>query len=118
MKLKLTIVLSVLFVMVPVATPKGASQGLTFSVQCDAADSCVVTASGLGANASYQLEVSDSCGAQVYTNAVNASSTGTLNHTLVPAESPGCHVTGWTFSLFTIGRRPSQVATFVASDPN
>lgn len=118
MKLKLTIVLSVLFVMVPIATPKGASQGLTFSVQCNAADSCVVTASGLGANASYRLEVSDGCGALVYTNAVNASGTGTLNDTVVPAEPLGCDVTGWTFSLFTIGRKPSQVASFVASDPN
>lgn len=118
MKLKIVIVLSVLAVIVPVAAPKGASTALTFSVSCNAADSCLVTGSGFGANASYQLEVTDSCGARLFNSALNASGTGTLNYTVVVGGSSGCTVTGWTFSLFTIGRKSSHVATFIASDPD
>ena len=104
--------------MVPIAAPKGTSTMLTFSVSCNASDSCLVTGSGLAKSASYQLEVTDSCGALLHSGAVNTSGTGTLDYTVVAGESAGCSVTGWTFSLFTIGRKPSQVATYLASDPD
>jgi hypothetical protein len=116
MKTKIAIVLSVLFVAVPMATPKATSTGLKFSVNCVAADSCTITASGLAASTSYQLGVADSCGALLLQNNVTTSGAGALNITFNPGESSGCNVTGWTFSLFTIGRRPSQVATFHVSD--
>jgi hypothetical protein len=116
MKTKLAIVLSVLFVTVPMATPKATSTGLKFSVSCDGADSCTITGSGLAANTTYQLDVADSCGSIVLHNNVSTSSAGSLNATLTVSESFGCDATGWTFSLFTIGRRSSRVATAIVAD--
>ena len=116
MKTKIAIVLSVLFVAVPMATPKATSTGLQFSVSCAGADSCTITGSGLAANATYQLDVADSCGSIVLHNNVSTNGAGSLNTTLTVAESFGCDATGWTFSLFTIGRRSSRVATTIVAD--
>ena len=116
MKTKIAIALSILFVTVPMATPKGTSAGLKFSVSCAGADSCTITGSGLAANTTYQLDIADSCGSIVLHNNVSTSSAGALNATLTVSESFGCDVTGWTFSLFTIGKRSSQVATAIVAD--
>lgn len=116
MKTKIAIVLSVMFVAVPMATPKATSTGLKFSVSCDGADSCAVTGSGLAASTTYQLNVTDSCGSIVLYNNVTTSGAGVLNTTVPVGESFGCDATGWTFSLFTIGRRPSRVATIIVAD--
>jgi hypothetical protein len=116
MKTKIAIVLSVLFVAVPMATPKATSTGLKFSASCDGADSCTITGSGLTPSTTYQLDVADSCGSIVLYNNVTTSGAGALNTIVTVGESFGCNVTGWTFTLFTIGRRPSQVATTVVAD--
>jgi hypothetical protein len=116
MKTKIAIVLSVLFVTVPMATPKATSTGLKFSVSCDGADSCTITGSGLTPSTTYQLNVADSCGSIVLYNNVSTNGAGALNTTVTVGESFGCDVTGWTFSLFTIGRRPSRVATLLVAD--
>jgi hypothetical protein len=116
MRPKILIVLGVLFAAVSMQAAR--STALKFSVVCNAPDSCTVTGSGLGANASYQLGVSDSCGTFMFGSAVNANSTGALSITVTPGESAGCDVKGWTFTLSTIGRRSTQVATFFASDPD
>ena len=116
MKTKLAIVVSILFVAVPIATPKGAPSGVTFSVSCDAADSCKVSASGLAANSSYQLDVTDSCGILNYSSAQNTNSSGAFSTTFTAGESAGCNVTGWTFTLSTIGKRSSRVATLFVND--
>jgi hypothetical protein len=108
------IAVSVLFVTVSLMDARGT--GPKLSVQCNAADSCTVTASGLGANTSYQLDVTDSCGATLYTSAENSNSAGALSTTITAGESSGCAVTSWTFYLYTIGRRPSQVAIYVVKD--
>jgi hypothetical protein len=118
MKTKIAIVLSVLFVTVPMAMPKGSSSTVKFSVICGAADSCTITGSGLAANTTYQLNVADSCGSIVLYNNVSTSGAGALSTTVTVGESFGCDATGWTFSLFTIGRRSSQVATFTVTDPD
>jgi hypothetical protein len=117
MRPKILIVLGVLFA-AAVSMEAAKSTGLKFSVLCNAKDSCTVTGSGFAPNASYQLGVSDNCGVFLFGSAVNTSSTGTLDVTISPGESSGCDVSGWTFGLATIGRKPSQVATFVASDPD
>jgi hypothetical protein len=116
MKTKIAIALSILFVTVPMATPRATSTGLTFSVSCGAADSCTITGSGLIPSTTYQLDIADSCGSIVLHNNVSTSSAGALNTTLTIGESFACDVTGWTFSLFTIGRRSSRVATTIVAD--
>jgi|SRR5579863_72558 len=114
MRPKLLIVLGVLIAAASIAPAK--STAVKFSVVCNAADSCTVTGSGLAANASYQLDVSDNCGGFIFGSAVNASSTGALSVTVTLEESASCDAKSWTFTLSTIGRRPSQVATYVVSD--
>jgi hypothetical protein len=116
MKTKIAILLSILFVTGPMATPKATSTGLKFSVNCGAADSCTITGSGLSPSTTYQLDIADSCGSIVLHNNVSTSSAGSLNITLTVAESFGCDVTGWTFSLSTIGKRSSRVATAIVAD--
>jgi len=116
MRPKILIVLGVLFAAVSMQAAR--SSALKFSVLCNGADSCTVTGSGFAPNASYQLDVSDNCGAFIFGSAVNASSTGALSVTITPEETASCNTKSWTFTLFTIGRRPSRVATFVASDPD
>jgi hypothetical protein len=117
MRPKILIVLAVLFAAVSIA-PAKSTTALKFSVLCNAGDSCTVTGSGFAPKASYQLGVSDNCGAFLFGSAVNTSNTGNLSVTISPGESSGCNVSGWTFTLFTMGHKPSQVATFVASDPD
>jgi uncharacterized membrane protein YhfC len=116
MRPKILIVLGVLFAAVSMQAARSAA--LKFSVLCNTADSCTVTGSGFAPKASYQLGVSDNCSVFLFGSAVNTSNTGNLSLTISPGESSGCDVKGWTFTLFTIGRKPSQVATFVASDPD
>jgi hypothetical protein len=118
MKTKIAIVLSVLFVAVPMAMPKGSPSTVKFSVYCDGADSCTVTGSGLTPSTTYQIYVADNCGGVVLQNNVTTNGAGALNTTSTIGESVGCDVSGWTFSLFTIGRRSSQVATFTVTDPD
>jgi hypothetical protein len=116
-KIKIAVALGVLFALVPMAAPKGRSQGLSFFASCDSTDTCTVTGSGLAASTSYVLTVTDSCNVQVHSTSVNANSSGVLNTILGGvAESGGCNVTGWTFTLSTGGKRPAVVATYFASD--
>lgn len=116
MKTKIAIVLSVMFAAVPIATPKGAPSGMIFSVSCFAADSCTVSGSGLAANSSYQLDVTDSCSILNYSSAENTNSSGAFSTTFTAGESGGCNVTGWTFTLSTIGKRSTRVATRFVND--
>jgi hypothetical protein len=117
-KIAITVAVCALFVAVPSATLKGAKPaGLKFSVSCGANDACTLTGSGF-APGSYAMDVTDSCGLQVVTNSsVNADSAGNINTVVSPGE-PSCPGnTGWTFTLFTLGKRGgSQVATFTATD--
>jgi hypothetical protein len=116
MKTKIAIVLSVLFAAAPIAMPKGAPTGVKFSVSCVAADSCTVIGSGLAPNSSYQLDITDSCGILSYSSAENTNSAGAISITVTAAESTGCNVSGWTFTLSTIGKRSSRVATLFVYD--
>lgn len=117
MKIKLAVALGVLFALAPLAAPKGRAQGLTFSAVCDTADNCTVSGSGLTASTSYVLTVTDSCNALITATSVNTNGSGVLNTLLNGvAESSGCNVTGWTFTLSTGGRRSSVVASFFAVD--
>ena len=120
--MKTAFVLVAMFAIVPLAWPKGAPgggpTGPTFSVSCDASDYCFGTGSGLAPSSTYTLEVSDSCGATVLRNNVNTSATGGLGFGFYAGESGGCASTGWTFTLWTAGRRSSLVATYTAADPD
>ena len=100
MKIQIAVAVSVLFALVPMAAPKGRSQGLSFFASCDITDTCTVTGSGLAASTSYMLTVTDSCNVEVHSTNVNANSSGMLNTILGGvAESYGCNSTGWTFTL-------------------
>ena len=117
MKIKIAVALGVLFALAPLAAPKGRTQGLTFSASCDTTDTCTVTGSGLAASTGYILDLVDSCGASAYRSDVNTNSSGVLNIVLSGVyESSGCNVTGWTFTLATLGKRAAVVATYFASD--
>ena len=117
MKLKIGVALGVLVALVPMAAPKGRPQGLSFFASCDSTDACTVTGSALAASTSYMLTVTDSCNVEVHSTSVNTNSSGVLNTVLNGvAESSGCNVTGWTFTLSTGGKRSTVVATYFASD--
>jgi hypothetical protein len=117
MKNKIAVALGFLFALAPLAAPKGRAQVVSFSASCDAADSCIVTGSGLAANTSYILNVADSCGAPVRSTALNTDSSGMLNAVFgVVYESFACDATGWTFTLSTSGRKSAVVATYFAAD--
>jgi hypothetical protein len=119
MKIKIAAAVGVFFALVTMAAPKGRSQGPSFFASCDSTDTCTVTGSGLAASASYFLTVTDSCNVQVHSTSVNTNSSGVLNTILAGvAESGGCNVTGWTFTLSTGGKRSAVVATYFASDPD
>lgn len=122
-KIALAVALVALFVAVPGATLKAAKPAsLTFSVGCDTNDVCQLNGSGFGASTSYKLVVTDSCGGNAYTNDVSTDSSGgfttapavPLSVSLYDGSCPSN--TGWTFTLSTLGRRSSQVATFTATD--
>jgi hypothetical protein len=116
-KLKIAVALGVLVALAPMAAPKGRPQGLSFFASCDSTDACTVTGSGLAASTSYMLTVTDSCNVEVHSTSVNTNSSGVLNTVLNGvAESSGCNVTGWTFTLSTGGKRSTVVATYFASD--
>ena len=119
MKIQIAVAVGVLFALVPMAAPKGRTPSSSFFASCDITDACIVTGSGLGASTSYMLTVTDSCNVQVHSTSVNTNSSGVLNTILAGvAESYGCNVTGWTFTLSTGGKRSTVVATYFASDPD
>lgn len=117
-KIALAVALGALFVAVPGAAPKGKPAGLSFSVLC-ANDVCALTGSGLAASTSYLLDVTDSCNVSVHANSVNTDAGGNLIGPAVSpgipiAQSSGCNVAGWTFTLSTLGKRSTVVASFIA----
>ena len=120
MKVKIAIaaVLCALFVAVPSATSKGKPAGLSLGAFCDNNDACVLTGSGFAANTSYALDVTTSCGGlPVLTTSVNADSTGAINTTILNVGEGGCSGnSGWTFTLSTLGKRSSTVASATAAD--
>ena len=119
MKIKIAVALSILFALVPMASPKGRAEALSFFASCDITDTCTVTGSGLAASTSYILTVTDSCNVQIISTSISTNSSGMLNSILGGiAESCGCNSTGWTFTLSTGGRRSAVVATYFASDPD
>jgi hypothetical protein len=119
-RIKFATALCVLFALAPLASPKGArTPALSLVANCDAADTCTLSASGLSASTSYVLHVADSCGGTVISTSVNSSSSGALSLVFYGVgESAGCNATGWTFSLFTGGKRSSLVASTTAVDPD
>jgi hypothetical protein len=119
MKIKIAVAVGVLFALVPMAAPRGRTPSSSFFASCDSTDTCTVTGSGLAASTSYFLTVADSCNVEVHSTSVNTNSSGVLNTVLSGvAESYGCNVTGWTFTLSTGGKRSAVVATYFASDPD
>lgn len=128
MKTKLTVgigmMVALLFVLVPNAAPKGRVHGaaIVLSATCSAtgnrADQCLVTATGLAANTSYLLFVTDTCGG-IYQTDITADSSGSISQQYnMPGEDSNCITVGWTFTLSTGGRRSEIVATTSASDPS
>jgi len=105
-KIAFAVVLSVLFVAVPSATPKGkpAPAALTLTVGCSEpvqdlaglgdADTCLITASNLPL-ATYKIVVTDSCGF-----IFASDEPPNFNVTIYP---PDC-ASGLTISLFTLGK--------------
>jgi hypothetical protein len=126
-KIALAVMLGVLFVAVPSATPKGKPpSGLTLGVVCTSTggpepgemDACAVTATGL-ASETYLLVATDSCGLVEYVSHFNpVAGTINVNVNLSDPICPGN--TGWTFNLYLIGHKgaPTLVATTWAADPD
>jgi hypothetical protein len=119
-RIKIATTLCVLFALAPLASPKGTrTPTLSLVASCNASDTCTLSASGLGASTSYVLNVTDSCGGTVISTSVNSSSSGNVSLVFYGVgESAGCNATGWTFSLFTGGKRSSLVASTTAVDPD
>ena len=118
MKIKIVLALVALCAAVPVASPKGPAVKTSFGAVCDGYDICTVTGSGFAANTTYSLEAADSCGALAYRSNVNTSGSGAINAAVPLSESATCVTTGWTFNLYSGGKRPALVATAIASDPD
>jgi len=117
-KIAITVAVCALFVAVPSATPKGkpGPSALPFVVVCNTSDVCSFSGSGLAPSTSYDLSYSDMCGTPLGSTSVNTDGTGALISQNISPFETGCAAPGWIFTLSTIGRRSSTVATSNATD--
>jgi len=116
-KIAITVILCALFVAVPSATPKGGKPaGLPFVVVCNTSDVCSFSGSGLAPSTSYDLSYSDMCGTPVGSTSVNTDGTGALISQNISPFETSCGTSGWIFTLSTLGKRSSTVATSTATD--